>query len=64
MKIIRILVYEGDEQWIKVSLKSRAVVGEYTVSNGSIKEFYIQSPMIFPSEPPFDFEKEEKRKEK
>ncbi len=64
MKIIRILVYEGDEDWIKTSLnsKNRAVNGEYVTPKGSIKEFYLQSSMPLPTSPPIDFVDEDTKK--
>ncbi|KKN58682.1 hypothetical protein LCGC14_0549740 [marine sediment metagenome] len=57
MKVIRILVYEGDEDWIRVSLSAsnRAVLGEYKTPKGSIKEFYIQSPLPLSIDAPIDF---------
>jgi len=66
MKVIRILVYEGDEEWMRMSLSSgnRSVLGILKAQNGkgSIREFYIQSPIELPTESPFDIE--EKKKEK
>lgn len=63
MKLIRILVYTGNEEWIRESLSNRTVVGEFDAFNGSIREFYIQSPIQLLSDSPFDFE-EKKKKEK
>lgn len=59
MKVIRILVYEGDKDFINASLAetNRAVLGVFKVPKGSISEFYLQT------DPPIDFEPE-KRKEK
>ena len=60
MKIIRILVYDGDEDFVRKSLNStRGVIGERITPHGSIKEFYIQSPLTLPSHCPFDIEAEE-----
>ncbi len=63
MRVIRILVYEGDEKWVRTSLSSayRKVQGVYDAGNGTIKEFYIQSPITLPSDCPFDIEIEEKK---
>ncbi len=63
MQVIRILVYEGEKDWVEISLSSkhRMVNGIYKTDKGSIKEFYIQSPLNLPSDCPFDFKEEEKK---
>ena len=64
MKVIRILVYEGDKDWIETSLSAsnRAVLGVYETSKGSISEFYLQSPLPLSIDPPIDFIDKEKEK--
>lgn len=49
MKIVRVLIYEGDEEFIHKCLKSRAVVVEKVFKNNSIKEFFLsQFPTFSP----------------
>lgn len=41
MRVIRILVYEGDQTWIDHCLKTRSVKGSRRVPNGSISETFF-----------------------
>ena len=41
MVVIRILVYEGDEEWVSKTLKLRAIKEELSLPTGSIKEGFV-----------------------
>ncbi len=41
MRIIRVLVYEGDEQWIRHTTQMRAVKGTLQTLGGTIQEYYL-----------------------
>ena len=47
MRILRLLVYEGDEKFIKSSLDNRAVKGAHFVGRNAIYETFI-APYIAP----------------
>ena len=65
MKITRILVYEGSEHFINISLGKRSVCGikQGEHSTDTIKEFYITSPIPLSQEPPDLFTEKEETKE-
>jgi len=47
MKIIRILIYEGEEDWVKASLQNRWVQDERVLEKrGSIKEYFAQQSTV------------------
>ncbi len=56
MRVIRMLVYEGDERFIATSLANRSVVGVKGSPNNStsntITEYYLQSPLPIYRDPP------------
>lgn len=63
-RIIRMLVYEGDEEFVKMSLKQRIVRGEMIAGRKNrIKEYFLSQPMPFDSDPPNLFEPEKIMKE-
>jgi hypothetical protein len=41
MRIIRVLVYEGDDQWIRQTTQMRAVKGTLETLGGTITEYYL-----------------------
>ena len=40
-RLIRILVYEGEADWIQQTLKNNSVKGSHTCSKGCIKEAFV-----------------------
>ena len=56
MRVIRVLVYEGTNEFIQKSLTQRTVVGRMPGAPGnSIKEFYLSAPIPFTTDPPAEF---------
>ena len=55
MKIIRILIYQGEEDGVKASLSNRWVKDERILGNSSIKEYFAQEATAIQD---FDLEKE------
>lgn len=58
MKVIRILVYEGEPDFIEKGLARRTVKGSIKVPKGSISEsfFYPGDAPAFEGEPPINYE--------
>lgn len=45
MKVIRILVYDGSDSFIRRSLEYRQVIGTKTITDGSVSEYFITGPL-------------------
>jgi len=46
MKVaIRVLVYEGDEDWLKTSLDNRSIKKKFVCSYGTITEHFAKRPL-------------------
>jgi len=41
MKVVRVLIYDGDEGWLKVGLNRRAVKGTLITPTGVIDEIFL-----------------------
>lgn len=46
MKIYRILIYEGEEEWVKETLKYNKIKGISEFHKGTITSLYIESEKI------------------
>ena len=63
MKLVRILIYEGDRNWINKTLDNNYVKELFTCDHGTIREYFpqleiIPSPLSLSTESPFDIEEE------
>lgn len=61
MKLVRILVYEGSEKFIKENMGTRQLVGRKQMMSNSITEYFIQEPLPVLTDCPIDFEPKESR---
>lgn len=62
MRVIRILVYEGDERFIRASLEDRSVKGEWSVQSGRIFETFVE-PYTLPRWGLLDHDQEKRDQE-
>jgi len=44
-KIIRVLVYEGPDEWLKSQFAKNGVIGKKQIANCSITEYFISSEL-------------------
>ncbi len=70
MRIMRVLVYEGDDQWIRNTMQMRAVKERLETLGGTIQEYYViessllgvlQNNLILGEQERKKLEKEEER---